>query len=170
MSDVCEIAAYRLSPIAEGPSALPSSHSLQLPVSISSYLSTQCQPLYASHWAVLPYFSRHCTLRLKMPYFLCLLFYAYYLCEESYKSITVQYYIANCVRWISWANSVGFNIQIGLTSMLLEWNLFVRWGLTVLTAHSTIPCCQGCSLWLLPLPRPVSLSPLLSLPQSHMHT
>ena len=100
VSDVCEIAAYRLSPIAEGPSALPSSHSLQLPVSISSYLSTQCQPLYASHWAVLPYFSRHCTLRLKMPYFLCLLLFAYYLCEESYKSITVQYYIANCVSWV----------------------------------------------------------------------
>ena len=24
----------------------------------------------------------------------------YYLCEKYYKPITVQYYIANCVRWI----------------------------------------------------------------------
>ena len=36
------------------------------PVSNSSCLFTQCQPLYASCCAVLLYFSRYCTVRLKM--------------------------------------------------------------------------------------------------------
>ena len=34
--------------------------------------------------------------KIKNALFLCL-FFMYYLCEECYKAITVQYYIANCV-------------------------------------------------------------------------
>ena len=30
-----------------------------------------------------------------------ILFFMYYLCEKYYKSITVQYYIADCVSWVS---------------------------------------------------------------------
>ena len=46
---------------------------LPSPVSNSSCLFTQCQPLYARCCAVLLYFSRYCTVRLKMfPYFFCL--------------------------------------------------------------------------------------------------
>ena len=36
------------------------------PVSNSSCLFTQCQPLYANSGSILLYFSRHCTIRLKM--------------------------------------------------------------------------------------------------------
>ena len=42
------------------------------------------------------YFSRYCTVRFKMFYFLHL-FFIYYLCKKYYKPITVQYYIASCV-------------------------------------------------------------------------
>ena len=41
------------------------------PGSNSSCLFTRCQPLYASCCTVLPYFSRYCTVRFKMFYFLC---------------------------------------------------------------------------------------------------
>ena len=70
-------------------------------VSNSSCLFTRCQPLYATCWTVLPYFSRYCTVRLKMfsLFFVCL-FCMYYLCENYCKPITVQYYVANCVSWV----------------------------------------------------------------------
>ena len=72
------------------------------PVSNSSCLFTQYQPLYASCYSVLLYFSRCYTVRLKMfSFFVCLFFmYQYCLCEKYYKPITVQYYIANCVSWV----------------------------------------------------------------------
>ena len=54
------------------------------PVSNSSCLFTRCQPLYASCCTVLLYFSRYCTVRLKMFYFLCF-FFMYYLCEKYYR-------------------------------------------------------------------------------------
>ena len=45
---------------------------LPLPVSHPSCLFTWCQPLYASCFTVLLlYFSRYCTIRVKMFYFLC---------------------------------------------------------------------------------------------------
>ena len=69
------------------------------PVSNSSCLFTRCQPLCASCCTVLLYFSRYCIVRLKMFYFLCL-FFKYYLCEKYYKTITVQYYTADCVSWV----------------------------------------------------------------------
>ena len=45
---------------------------LPTPVSNSSCLFTRCQPLYASCWTILLYFSGYCTVRLKR--FLCLFF------------------------------------------------------------------------------------------------
>ena len=36
---------------------------------------------------------------IKACYFVCFFFFTYYLCEKSYKLITVQYYIADCVSW-----------------------------------------------------------------------
>ena len=69
------------------------------PVSNSSCLFTQCQPLYASCCILPLYFSRYCTVRLKMFYFLYL-FFMYYLCKKYYKPITVQYYIADFVSWV----------------------------------------------------------------------
>ena len=56
-------------------------------------------------------------------YFLCL-FFMYYLCEK-YNPITVQYCIADCVSGV-------LRLTIGLTNMLLEWNLFVNRGLAVI--------------------------------------
>ena len=70
-----------------------------LPISNSSCLFTQCQPLFANHCTVLLYFSRYCTVRLKTFLFLCLSF-MYYLCEKYYEYIIVQYYIADCVSWV----------------------------------------------------------------------
>ena len=70
---------------------------LRLPsVSNSSYWFNGCQPLYASCCTVLLYFSRYCTIRFKMFRF-CVCFLMYYLCEKSYKAITVQYCLADCV-------------------------------------------------------------------------
>ena len=55
-----------------------------------------CQSLYANCCIILLYFSRNCTRRLKIFYFLCLLYFS----EKYYKPITVQYYTANCVSWV----------------------------------------------------------------------
>ena len=41
----------------------------------------------------------YCTVRLIFFYILCL-FFMHYLCENYYKPITVQYYIANSVHWV----------------------------------------------------------------------
>ena len=78
------------------------------PVSNSSCLYTSCQPLYASCCTVLLYFSRYYTIRLKncfFLFFLCLcflmcLFFMYYLYEKYFKSVTIQYYVVDCVGWI----------------------------------------------------------------------
>ena len=81
------------------------------PDSNSSFLSTRCQPLYASSCTVLLYFSRYYPVRFKrFPYYVCL-FFMYYLCEKYYKPITVQYCIADYVIWVRW-------LTVGLTSKL----------------------------------------------------
>ena len=54
------------SPFADDPSALPFPHH---PPVTKSCLFTWCQPLYASHSAVLLHFSRYYTIRLKNIYF-----------------------------------------------------------------------------------------------------
>ena len=94
VSDVREIAAYPLSPIAEGPSIPPSSHCLHRPVSISSHLFTQCQPLRCT---TILFKALYC----KIKDALFFVSFIYYLCKESYKSITGQYSIATCVSWVS---------------------------------------------------------------------
>ena len=96
-SDVSDTAACPPSPIADDPSALPSP-TPSPPLSNSPCLFTRCQPLYASCCTGLLYFSRHCTVRFKIFYFLCL-FFMYYFCEKYYKPITVQCYMAYCVTW-----------------------------------------------------------------------
>ena len=40
-----------------------------------------------------------------------------------YKPITVQYYRADCVSWVSRLNLS--DLQIGFTNVLSEWNAFV---------------------------------------------
>ena len=102
---------------------------LPLPVTNSSSLFTRCQPLYASCCTVLLYFSRYCTVRLKMFIFCICLFVMYYLCEKYYKPITVQYYIADRVSripWLCWTYE-----QIGLMNALSQQSSFVCRGLTV---------------------------------------
>ena len=59
-----------------------------------------CQPLYASCCTVLLYFSRYCTVRLKMFVFCVSFSYMYYLCEKYYTPVTVQYYLADGVSWV----------------------------------------------------------------------
>ena len=102
---------------------------LPTPVSNSACLFTRCQPLYASCCTGLLYFSRYCTVRFKMFYFLCL-FFMYYLCEKYYKPITVQYYIADCVSWVP--RLTLLDLRTGFMNTLLEWNSFVCRGPTVL--------------------------------------
>ena len=68
-------------------------------VNNSSCLFTWCQPLYATCCTILLYFSRCCTVRLKMFYYLCLVFIPC-LCGKNYKPIAVQYYIADCVSGV----------------------------------------------------------------------
>ena len=72
--DMSETAACHPIPLADHPSTLPSPTSSPPPVS-DSCLFTRCQPLDASHYTVLLYFPRYCTIRLKMfsLFFLCLL-------------------------------------------------------------------------------------------------
>ena len=96
-----ETAACHPIPLADHPSTLPSPTSSPPPVS-DSCLFTRCQPLYASRYTVLLYFSRYCMIRLKMfSLFFCVcLLFTYYLCEKYYKAVTVQHYIAGCVIWL----------------------------------------------------------------------
>ena len=67
VSGMSDIVACPLSLIADDPSALPS------PVS-SSWLFTRCQPRVPAIVLFL-YFSRYCTVRLKMFYFVVFVFY-----------------------------------------------------------------------------------------------
>ena len=63
MSGVSVITACPLSPIADGPSALPSLTSSPSSMSNSSCLFTRCQPLYDSYCTIQLYFSRYYTVR-----------------------------------------------------------------------------------------------------------
>ena len=97
-------------------------------ITFTSYLFTQYQPLCASCCALLLYFSRYCTVRLKMLLYFLFEFFVYYLCEKYYKPIRVQNYIVNCASWVPRPILLG---QIGLTNSLSEWNSLVCRGLTV---------------------------------------
>ena len=62
------------------------------------------------------------------------MFFIYYFCEKYYKPITVQYYIADCVSWVSRLTLRTYE-QIGLMNMFSEQNLFVCRRLTVVHAN-----------------------------------
>ena len=51
----------------------------------------------------------------------------YYLYENNYKPITVQYYKANCVSWMSRLTFLDLRIN-WLTNTLSEWNSFLNVG------------------------------------------
>ena len=100
------------------------------PVSNSSCLFTRCQPPYASCCTVLLYFSRYCTVRLKM----FSLFFVCFLCIICVK----RFIIINLLQYIQPVVLVGYlgslcwtYEQIGLMNVLLEWNSLVCRGLTV---------------------------------------
>ena len=95
-------------------------------------LFTWCQPLYASCCTVCT------TVLFKVLYFtfkmfnFCVCFFMYYLCEKYYKSITLQYYVANCVSWAPRLTS--FDLQMrswietcSLIADLLYCSLFNSW-------------------------------------------
>ena len=54
-------------------------------------------PLYVGCYTLLLYFSRYETVRLKIFSLFIIIFLMYYLCEKYYKSLMIQYYIADCV-------------------------------------------------------------------------
>ena len=84
MSGLSETAACPPSPIADDPSALPSPIFSRPPVSNSFCLFTGCQPLYASCCTIQLYFSRSCTVKLKM---FSLFFVFVFLCIICVKAI-----------------------------------------------------------------------------------
>ena len=96
-SRVSEAAACPPSPLAGNPSPLPSPPPLPSPGSNSSCLVTHCQPLDSIFCTVLLYFSRFCTVRYIVFYFLIFLYMFVY---RYYKPITEQYYTAGCVSWV----------------------------------------------------------------------
>ena len=96
-SGVSELLACPPSPVADGPSALPSPTSSPSSIRNSSGLFTPCQPLCASYCTVL-YFHR--SSKIKNVFLIFCLFFMNYLCEKYYKPIAVQYYIVNSVSWV----------------------------------------------------------------------
>ena len=63
---------------------------------------------------------------------LCFLYLCIFvLCEKYYKSIIVQYYIADHVSWVPRLSLL--DLKIGLMNMLSEWNSIVCRGLSVKT-------------------------------------
>ena len=48
-----------------------------------------------------------------------------YLCEKYYKSITVQYYIADRVSWVPRQSLLDFPNKLDLMNALSEWNSFI---------------------------------------------
>ena len=70
------------------------SPSLPPPISNSSCMfnSSPCMPVLVLFKVL------YCRI-LNVLFFVCL-FSTYYLCEKYYKSITVQYYIVNCISWV----------------------------------------------------------------------
>ena len=54
----------------------------------------------------------------------------HYWYEKYYISVTVQYYIADCVNWVLRLICLTYK-QIRLMNVLSKWNLFVCKGLSV---------------------------------------
>ena len=80
---------------------------------------------------VLLYFSRYYTLRLKMFSLFFVFVFMYYLCENYYKPIIVQYCIANCVSWEPMLTLLKlWTKKFGLMNTLLEQSSCLCRGLT----------------------------------------
>ena len=76
--------------------------------------------------ALVLYFSKYCTVKIKIfSLFSVCFFLMYYLCEKYYKPIIVQYYIASCVSWVPMLTLLHYE-WIGLIIVLLKWNSFVQ--------------------------------------------
>ena len=56
--------------------------------------------------------------------------FMHYWYEKYYISVTVQYYIADCVNWVLRLICLTYK-QIRLMNVLSKWNLFVCKGLSV---------------------------------------
>ena len=85
-----------------------------------------CQLLYCTK-----YFLRYCTVRLKMFSLFCVCFLMYYLCENNYKPITIQYVIANCVNWVP--RLTLLDLQTNWTYKCALWTELIPRGCTVLS-------------------------------------
>ena len=88
--------------IVDDPSALPSptsspSSSQQLFLPVHSMPAPVCQPSYCT---TVLFKVLYCKMKNVFFIFCVCLFFMYYLCEKYYKPITVQYYIADCDRWL----------------------------------------------------------------------
>ena len=99
--------------------------SLHPPVSNSSCLNMWYQPLYCTtilfkvlYWKIKNVFFTFCV---------CL-FFTYYLCEKYYKPLTVQYYITNCVSWVSRFAGLMNKLDLWMCSQNRT-HLYVCWEL-----------------------------------------
>ena len=64
-------------------------------------------------------------------FYICL-FFMYCLCEKSYKPITVQYYIADCISWVPRLNFVELSNKLDLQTRSQNVTCLYVEGLTVL--------------------------------------
>ena len=84
----------------------------------ASCLFTRCQRLHVSCCTVLLYFSRYCTVRLKMFFFTFVFVFVYSLCEKYYKPISAQYCITDSTIWVPKRTLLDFQ-----TSWTYSWNV-----------------------------------------------
>lgn len=89
------------SPVADDPQFHQAPASTPSSISCSSHPVPQCCPsLCASCYTGLLYFSRPCTVKLKIFSLFFVVFFLCIICVKYYKPITVQYKIADCVSWV----------------------------------------------------------------------
>ena len=127
VSGMSDIAACPPSPTDDHPSPLPLPTLLPSPVSNSSLLvhvvpALVCQLLYCMS------FSGCYTLRLKC-FIFCVCIFMYYLSEKYYKSVTLQYSVANCASWVPTLTSLDLQMcswirTCSFTADLLYCSLF----------------------------------------------
>ena len=91
-SGMTEIAAGSLSSIANYPPALPYRIPLLQPATLvtCSFNASHCMPVIVLYQKIENVF-----------FVFCVFFKMYYLCEKYYKSIIVQYSVANCVSCVN---------------------------------------------------------------------
>ena len=102
MSGIGNIAVCPPSPIADDLSVLPS---------LTSFPFSSQKLFWPVHWmsaslcylldcATVLFKALCCKIKYVFFIFLCL-FFMYHLCEKHYKPVTMQYYIASLVSWVS---------------------------------------------------------------------